>query len=99
MWAAIAVYGGTEDNDFYRRADGTITSSGGKRIEEGDVVQLGVDTIHAVTNPRDRHTGAIHVYDGNFFTQPRSEWDAETLAESPFDVEALIRFFEEANRV
>jgi predicted metal-dependent enzyme (double-stranded beta helix superfamily) len=98
MWAAIAVYGGIEDNAFFRRADGTITPSGGKRIEEGDAIQLGVDTIHGVTNPLDRHTGAIHVYDGDFFTQARSEWDPETLQESPFDVGRLITFFEEANR-
>ena len=39
--------------------------------------------------------GAIHVYGGNFFDMPRSEWDAETLTEQPYDVEKNMRLFQE----
>ena len=42
-------------------------------------------------------TGAIHVYGGDFFATPRSEWDPETLVEAPFDVQTTMRLFEEAN--
>jgi len=40
-----------------------------------------------VTNPIARLTGAIHVYGGDSFDKPLSEWDAETQAEQPYDVE------------
>jgi predicted metal-dependent enzyme (double-stranded beta helix superfamily) len=98
MWAAIGIYGGTEDNEFFRRAEGGLQPSGGKSLREGEVVLLGDDTIHAVANPLDSLTGAIHVYGGDFFTQPRSEWDPETLEERPYDVEHARQVFAEANR-
>ena len=44
-----------------------------------------------------RLTGAIHVYGGDFFNEPRSEWDSETLVEKPYDVERNMRRFEESN--
>jgi predicted metal-dependent enzyme (double-stranded beta helix superfamily) len=58
---------------------------------------LGRDIIHSVTNPIPRLTGAIHVYGGDFFAKPRSEWDPETLRERPFDLEAAQRTFREAS--
>jgi predicted metal-dependent enzyme (double-stranded beta helix superfamily) len=61
------------------------------------VALLGDDTIHAVTNPGRTHTGALHVYGGDFFAQPRSEWDPVDLVERPFDVERLLAHFEAAN--
>ena len=33
-----------------------------------------------------RISGAIHVYDGDFFAANRSMWDAETLVEEPYDI-------------
>jgi hypothetical protein len=44
-----------------------------------------------------RLTAAIHIYGGGFFRTPRSEWDAETLRERPFDLEAARQSFREAN--
>jgi predicted metal-dependent enzyme (double-stranded beta helix superfamily) len=97
MWAAIGIYGGQEDNTFYRRAPEGVVTSGATELRERDVALLGDDTIHAVANPRDRYTGAIHVYGGDFFTTPRSEFDPETLAEQPYDVERTMALFEAAN--
>jgi predicted metal-dependent enzyme (double-stranded beta helix superfamily) len=97
MWAAIGIYGGQEDNTFYRRAPEGVVTSGGTELRERDVALLGDDTIHAVANPRDAYTGAIHVYGGDFFTTPRSEFDPETLAEQPYDVERTMALFEAAN--
>jgi len=97
MWAAIGIYGGQEDNTFYRRSPEGVVESGGTELRERDVTLLGDDTIHAVVNPSDRYTGAIHIYGGDFFTQPRSEFDPETLAESPYDVDRTIALFEQAN--
>jgi predicted metal-dependent enzyme (double-stranded beta helix superfamily) len=98
MWAAIGIYAGQEDNAFYRRGADGVVPSGGTQLRERDVALLGDDTIHAVLNPRREHTGAIHVYGGDFFTQPRSEFDPETLTEQPYDVVRTLALFEAANR-
>lgn len=97
MWAVIGIFGGQEDNIFYRRRRQTITQQNAKVLEQGDTIILGPQAIHSVSNPLDKITAAIHVYGGNFFTKPRSEWDPETLAEMPYDVEKTMRLFEEAN--
>ena len=97
MWAAIAIYGGQEDNTFFRRSPEGVVRSGGKELHERDVALLGDDTIHAVANPRRTYTGAIHVYGGDFFTQPRSEFDPETLEEMPYSVERAMALFDAAN--
>ena len=64
----------------------TLTESGGKVLTTSDVAVLGDDTIHGVTNPRDRLTGAIHVYGGDFANQPRSQWGPGPLEERPYDI-------------
>jgi predicted metal-dependent enzyme (double-stranded beta helix superfamily) len=98
MWAAIGIYGGGEDNTFFRRARHGIVESGGRDLRTGDSLVLGDDVIHSVTNPR-RHdfTGSIHIYGGDYFGVPRSLWDAETLEEGPADGARLQRLFEDAN--
>ena len=96
MWACIGIYGGREDNQLYRREGGSIASSGGRSVEAGQSISLGDATVHSVHNPLDRLTAAIHVYGGPFLTQPRSEWDLETLTERPSDAERSRRYFEEA---
>lgn len=98
MWAAIGVYGGQEDNTFYRRAGDSISMSEGKQLRTGEVTLLGDDTIHAVTNPLGRFTGAIHVYGGDITQRPgRSEWDEDTLDEIDYDFERVRRYFEDEN--
>jgi predicted metal-dependent enzyme (double-stranded beta helix superfamily) len=102
MWAVIGLYGGREDNIFWRRlpgaAEGRIEAAGARSIGTGEVEPLGRDIIHTVTNPLPRLTGAIHVYGGDFFAVRRSEWDPESLCERPYDVDKNMRLFEEANR-
>lgn len=101
LWAVIGIYTGREDNIFWRRLPGDaarkLEASGAKALCEKDTVQLGQDIIHSVTNPIGRLTGAIHIYGGDFFGVPRSEWDAETLAEQPCDGDKMLRRFEQAN--
>jgi predicted metal-dependent enzyme (double-stranded beta helix superfamily) len=98
MWAAIGIYGGQEDNTFYRRRDGRLVASGGKDLRQRDVVLLGDDTIHAVHNPLRRYTGAIHVYGGDFVNAGRSQWDPETLREEPYDLAAVRASFDAADK-
>jgi predicted metal-dependent enzyme (double-stranded beta helix superfamily) len=97
MWAVIGIYGGVEDNTLYRRGPDRIVEAGGKVLCASDVVALGPDAIHAVANPERRFTGAIHVYGGDFVNQPRSQWDPDTLAEQPYDLEQVRRLFAQAN--
>jgi predicted metal-dependent enzyme (double-stranded beta helix superfamily) len=97
MWAIIGLYGGREDNTFYRRAPQGLTVAGGKQLERGDVALLGQAVIHSVTNPLREFTGAIHIYGGDFFGTPRSDWDPQTLQERPYDIERARRAFAEAN--
>jgi len=97
MWASIGIYTGREDNIIWRRSGAAIEAAGAASLSEREVFPLPVDAIHSVTNPIERLTGAIHVYGGDFFGKPRSEWDAETLRERPFDLENARRTFREAN--
>jgi predicted metal-dependent enzyme (double-stranded beta helix superfamily) len=97
MWALIGIYTGREDNIFWRRSARGLTAGGAQALFEGDVGVLPRDAIHSVTNPLERFTGGIHVYGGDFFATPRSQWDPETLAEEPSDGDTIRAFFERAN--
>jgi predicted metal-dependent enzyme (double-stranded beta helix superfamily) len=103
MWAVIGIYTGREDNILWRRLpadrNGRIEAAGAKALSERDALPLGHDIIHSVTNPIGRLTGAIHVYDGDFFAVPRKEWDPERLIEQPYDVQKTLQMFEESNRL
>jgi len=102
MWAVIGIYTGREDNIFWRHIqDGKkskVEAAGAKALSARDVIPLGHDIIHSVTNPIPRFTGAIHIYGGDFFGPVgRSEWDAETLLEQSCDGATIARRFDEAN--
>ena len=97
MWAVIGIYGGREENTFFRRSQDGLTQHGLKVMDPKDTTPLGASIIHAVTNPLDRITGALHVYGGDFFGTPRSEWDPKTFKEQPYSVEDTMRAFEASN--
>ena len=97
MWAVIGMYGGQEDNAFYRRSPGGLEPAGGRELPAGDVLVMGDDVIHSVTNSRREHAVALHVYGGDFFSGERSEWDFGTFEEHPRDLQRTMRLFEEAN--
>lgn len=102
MWAVIGIYTGREDNILWRRLPGDarhrIEAAGAKALGVHDALPLGRDIIHSVTNPLGRLTGALHVYGGDFFGVPRSEWDPERLTEQPYDMQHVLRLFEDSNR-
>lgn len=93
MWAVIGVYGGREDNIFWRRIkdhpEGLIEAAGAKALSTGAVCPMGADIIHSVTNPIPRLTAALHIYGGDFFEAERSEWEPEDLTEHRLDIEAV----------
>ena len=99
MWAAIGVYGGQEDNTFYRRDDDGIVASGRRELRAQEVLLLGDDVIHGVTNPRQHtFTAGIHVYGGDLFAAPRSAWTPDTLTEHPYDADEATEAFRLAER-
>jgi predicted metal-dependent enzyme (double-stranded beta helix superfamily) len=97
MWAVIGLYGGREDNTFYRRSPAGLAVAGTRQLEGQDTVVLGRDVIHTVANPLRTFTGALHVYGGDFVTAPRSQWTPDTFEEQPFDLAQGRRVFAEAN--
>lgn len=97
MWAVIGIYGGQEENIFYRRMNELIARAGGKDLEAKETVLLGADVVHAVTNRQRVFAEAIHVYGGDFFGTPRNEWDPATLEARPFDLERAMAVFAKAN--
>lgn len=104
MFAVIGIYSGREDNVFWRRidaGDGTrpgIEAAGADSMGPGQVATLGRDIIHSVANPITKLSSAIHVYGGDFFNppKPRSQWDHETLAEQPWDMDNTRAVFRQA---
>ncbi|NND18882.1 MAG: hypothetical protein HKN98_09930 [Silicimonas sp.] len=93
MWAVIGIYGGREDNIFWRRIkdhpEGLIEAAGARALSTGDVCPMGSDIIHSVTNPVPKLTAALHIYGGDFFEAERSEWEPEGLTEHQLDMEAV----------
>ena len=103
MWAVIGMYGGREDNIFWRTlpddARWPIEAAGAQALMPGDACSLGKDIIHSVTNPLSRLTSAIHIYGGDFVTQQREQWEEETLRKRPYDQLEARRKFAEANHM
>jgi predicted metal-dependent enzyme (double-stranded beta helix superfamily) len=99
--AIIGMYGGGEDNIYWRRLPddgrGRVEAAGAASLRHGDVAVLGRDIIHSVTNPLDRLSYALHVYDGDFIAaEGKSCWHAETLAEQPYDAALVSPAFGQA---
>src|ERR1700748_3402376 len=92
--AVIGMYAGGEDNIYWRRlpgdVNGRVEAAGAASLRYGDVTVLGRDIIHSVTNPLDKLSYALHVYDGDLIgAEGKSCWHAETLAELPYDSAAV----------
>ena len=68
-----------------RSTDGRLAAelAGGRELPAGEVLLLGDDVIHSVSNSRRDFAVALHVYGGDFFSVDRSEWDFETYEEQP----------------
>lgn len=104
MSAVIGIYTGREDNIFWRRVKdappgvAALEAAGAESMGIGQAATLGKDIIHSVANPISKLTAAIHVYAGNFFEPPipRKQWDHETLAEAPWDMNHTYEVFRDA---
>jgi predicted metal-dependent enzyme (double-stranded beta helix superfamily) len=97
MWSVIGIYSGREDNIFWERQQGRIAATRAAALSTGDVVTLPLDVVHSVANPIEQLTGAIHIYGGDFFATPRSEWDPGSLAERAWSIENALDMFRQSN--
>ena len=52
-------------------------------LAKGDAHVMGREEIHTAYNPSKSLTGAIHIYEGDFLTTPKREWDPITHEERP----------------
>lgn len=97
MWAVIGLYGGREDNRFYRRlSDGSIAPKGSQTLLKGDVMALDEKAVHAVANRSREWTGSIHVYGGDYFAPARTMWRGDPPKAEPFDADVLQQVLERA---
>ena len=68
MSAVIGMYGGREDNTFWRRTRNgsrfAIEPAAARRWAPAMSTLLGPDIVHSVVNPLGKISAAIHVYDG-----------------------------------
>ena len=92
MWAVIGVYDGQENNYFYRRSSGGLEAAGGKQLRSPDVLALGEEAVHAIENPLERTSFAIHVYGGDLPSAPRRMWNPLTRQEEPFEYQTMMGY-------
>ena len=82
-WAVIGIYQGREDNLLWARDGDGIKLVGAITLAAGDTYAMSADDIHTAFNPSQSLTGAIHIYEGDFLTTPKREWDPVTHEERP----------------
>jgi predicted metal-dependent enzyme (double-stranded beta helix superfamily) len=85
MPAVIGVWSGYEDNYLFRRCGNRLVADGMKRVRAGDVLTLGAAMAHDVQSPRDRWSGAIHVYLGDVLGVGRHGWADPSSLPTAFD--------------
>ena len=94
-WAVIGIYQGREDNLLWARDGDGIKPIGALTLAAGDTHAMSADDIHTAFNPSQSLTGAIHIYEGDFLTTPKREWDPVTHEERPrIMAETFARFDE-----
>ena len=101
MWAVIGLYEGEEHNRFYQEENGVLKQVAERQLSAGDVAVFGPETIHAVVNPLESESYALHVYGGDAVTRAgRSMWNPHTMAREEFDLERSGEYTRElsANR-
>lgn len=96
MWAVIGVYDGQEHNRFYRYEEGVLVERGERLLKEGDVVVLGTEAVHSISNPLPTSSSAIHVYGGDLVERSeRSIWNPHTMKREDYDITRLIAYVNE----
>ena len=91
MWALVGIFGGQEDNQFFRRAESGLTESGGRSMRVSETLAMGDDMIHAIRNPLGHESlAALHVYGGDLVAAERSMWTQPGYTEQPYNDTKVI---------
>lgn len=99
MWAVIGVYDGEENNAFFQDAEGVLKQTGERSLKTGDVAVLNPKAIHAINNPINQVSNAIHVYGGSILERPnRSMWNPDSLAREDYDIVQLGEYTKELSQ-
>jgi predicted metal-dependent enzyme (double-stranded beta helix superfamily) len=97
-WAVIGVYGGREDNRFYRRSTDGLEEIARKELRVGSSILLDPDVIHSVANPLEVPTVAIHVYGADLLAARRSMWHPHTLEACDYDPARFLKWCAQLRR-
>ncbi len=100
MWAVIGVYEGEEYNAFFEEKNGELAQTGEKLLKTGDVAVLAPETIHAINNPIEQKSNAIHVYGGNLVSREgRSMWNPRTKEQEDYEIGQLSEYTKELSGI
>ncbi|MDG2304092.1 MAG: cysteine dioxygenase family protein [Candidatus Binatia bacterium] len=84
IWSVVSVCQGQEDNRFFERDGDGLKVAGEVSVVAPGVLQNAAEAIHSIGNPLETPLLALHVYGGDLFATPRSNWDPDTHKEIPF---------------
>lgn len=100
MWAVIGVYEGEEYNAFFEESAEGLQQSGERLLKEGDIAVLQPETIHAINNPIEQKSNAIHVYGGDLVTREgRSMWNPRTEEREDYEIGRLSEYTKELSGI
>jgi predicted metal-dependent enzyme (double-stranded beta helix superfamily) len=88
MWAVVGVYAGVEVNRLFERSPHGLQERAVVDLEQGHVLALDDEAIHAVANPLRAGTAGLHVYGGDILDAGRRAWDPQGH-EVPFDTDRV----------
>lgn len=92
MAVTIAVYAGTETNDFFTRDDdGQLVRTDTRPVSAGQVLHIPDDGIHSVSCTSAAPSTAIHVYQGALSQIDRTLFDPATSEAMAFTDENYAR--------
>jgi predicted metal-dependent enzyme (double-stranded beta helix superfamily) len=89
MVSAVGVYAGAEQNVYYETDRAGLRESRRRLLSAGDVAVHAADVIHSIASAGDEPLAALHVYGGDFFHAPRSEWRGSPFARYDYDTARL----------
>ncbi len=79
MTAVVGMYDGVEVHHLWDVAeDGGLVSKPTRNVGPGDVIHLGPEDVHAISNPSVAPTYGLHVYHGDLAGHRRSIWNLKT---------------------
>jgi predicted metal-dependent enzyme (double-stranded beta helix superfamily) len=90
MPALVGILAGEETNTYYRVGDDGLRTTRAARVARGDVLRLGADVVHAISNAGADRSIGIHVYLGDLFGTARSIWHPDTHERQPYSTSAYL---------